>query len=170
MEHSRVLTLANETTDVEAKGIYLAEAARWSWPVGSERAGHLNEALNLSLSIQAEQPDKARAIAEEIRASLYAVRTGTPEHPEIMARANAIIVEELARRDGLNEKERADLKAQYDKTIGPNPTASLFSSIGFALWLLGLGIAIWAGKTKRQWGALMSLTGLVCYLGFLPLA
>ncbi len=170
MEHSRVLSLANEATDVEQKGVYLAEAARWSWPIGSERPDHLNQALELSLSIQSENPDGARAIAEEVRASLYVVRTGAPEHPEIMARANAIIVEELVRKDKLDDKARATPQTQYEKTIGPNPNASLMSSLGFVLWLIGLGMVIWTEQKKRQWGALMSLAGLACYLGFLPLA
>ena len=170
MEHSRVLSLSNEVSDLEQKGIHLAEAARWAWPFGSERSEHLNRALEISLSLQKEKPDAARAVAEEVRASIYSVRTGGPAYPEILSRANSIIVSELARRDQLNEEEREELQKKFDAPIGPNPTAKLMSSLGFALWLLGLGVLIWAQGRRRQWGALMSLTGLALYLGFLPLA
>ena len=98
------------------------------------------------------------------------MRTGGPAYPEILSRANSIIVSELARRDQLNEEEREDLQKKFDAPIGPNPTAKLMSSLGFALWLLGLGVLIWAQGRRRQWGALVSLTGLALYLGFLPLA
>jgi hypothetical protein len=170
MEHSRVVEKAEEATDLEDKGIYTAEAARWAWPIGSEGSKHLSDALEISKKIQDQNPDGARLVAEEVRASIFSTRTGSPGHPEILAEANALIVASLSKRDALNEKERSSLAKEYAKQIGPDTAKSLLSSIGFLLWIGGLGVAIWAQNRKRQLGLLISLTGLTLYLGFIGLA
>tara|TARA_B100000029_G_C17553602_1_gene950958 strand:- start:944 stop:1534 length:591 start_codon:yes stop_codon:yes gene_type:complete len=170
MEHSRVQGLVANTQDPKTKGILIAESARWAWPLGPEQARLLNKSLSIADTIQTKDPQAAGAIAEEVRATLYATRVNRPIHPDILQRANTLIVQSLKARDQLQEPATKQLENIYAKPIGPKPWAFNLSSLGFLAWLFGLFITIWGKTNHRIAGILCSTLGLIAYLGFLAVA
>ena len=171
IERAHVSRLAGDQgDDLVAKTVYLAESARWSPPLIGDRAATLSQALDTATKLMKEDPAGAQAIAEEVRATLFATRVGQPGHPEILKRANELIVACLSARHGHTEVERAKLLRTYEKVSGPAPFLSLLSSLGFVLWLVGLAWLLIGRQSYRVHALSLSAVGLVSYLGFLALA
>jgi len=168
-EHSDRLEAARAAEGAE-KGVLLAESARWTWPIGDERPERLEEALELAEGLRSDNPEGARAIAEEVRATLYATRVGRPGHPGTLSRANEMITDLLSARDGLSEGEKQALAAQYEKYDGPSTGAAAGSSAGFCLWLFGLWLSARERGKRRIASFALAGLGLALFLGFLAVA
>ena len=169
-EHSALLEAAKAEDEAGARGILLAESARWTWPVGDARRGRLAKAMEMADDLRASKPDEARAIAEEVRATLYATRVGKPGHPEILARANKMIVDLLAQRDNLDDAARTALAAEYARFDGPRPGPYAGSAFGFCLWLVGLWGGVCSEGRARVGALVLAAGGLALFLGFLAVA
>ncbi len=171
IEKSHVSDLANQPgVDEVSKHIYLAESARWSTPIIGDKSQVLTQALDKADQLKEHNPAGSRAIAEEVRATLYATRVGHPGNTEILQRANQLIVENLAKQHNLGEEEKAKLVQAYKEVRGPSPIFSLLSSIGFVIWLVGLALISIGRKDLRVQAVMLTAGGLISYLGFLALA
>ena len=170
LEHHRVQNLAANTPDLKTKGILIAESARWAWPFGSEQPRLLQQSLTIADTLKPNDPQSAGAIAEEVRATLYATRVNRPAHPKLLRHANTLIINALTTRDHLTEPATKQLEDAYSTPIGPRPWAFNLSSLGFLTWLFGLFVTIWGKANHRTVGILCSALGLVAYLGFLAVA
>ncbi len=164
------LEAARAETDPVARGMGLADAARWSWSFTGEREALLVEALNFAEKVRPKEPARALALAEEVRATLFVTRwLGSPTGP-VLERANGMIVQLLADRDGLGDDRRQELAAKYAEPIGPSSLSYALSSIGFVLWLCGLALTTSALRGRRRLGFGLATGGLALFLTFLALA
>ncbi len=169
-EKAHCLKRVDSASSRAEKAVLLAETARWTLPYENERAEYLEKALGHANELKTASPEAARAVAEEVRATIYAVRLGFPGNGETLQRANEMIVDLLASRDGLSETEKAALMETYHRFDGPAPGATAGSSLGFVLWLSGLWLSAGGTRRRRTGGLVLASVGLALFLGFFALA
>jgi hypothetical protein len=170
VELSRGIERARSATSESARGIALCEAARWTLPLGGERESLLEEALSTAERLQTMDPEGARAVAEEVRATLYAVRLAAPPKSEQLDRANNLVVSLLAKRDGLGAVQVEELRQAYAQGLGPAPVPYALSSASFLLWLAGLWLAVRKEGSGRRLGFVLAAVGLAGFVGFIAVA
>jgi len=169
-EKAHGLERVNAASSKAEKAVLLAETARWTLPYGNERAEYLEKALEHANELKTASPEAARAVAEEVRATIYSVRLGFPGNEDILQRANGMIVDLLASRDALSESEKEALAETYRRFDGPEPGATAGSSLGFVCWLSGLWLSAGATRRRRAGGLVLASVGLALFLGFFALA
>ena len=170
VELSRGLERAAAAPNERAKGISLAEAARWALPLTDEREQLLGAAMSVAGKLEKEDPDSARAVAEEVRAAFFSVRLASPPRSALLDEANAMIVRLLAKRDSLGASETEELRAAYEQDLGPAPLPYVLSSVSFLVWLAGLWLAVRKEGSGRRLGFLLAAMGLAGFVGFIAVA
>lgn len=170
VELSRGLERAAAAHDSKAKGVALAEAARWALPLTGEREQLLGGAMAAAEALEQADPDGARAVAEEVRATLFAVRLASPPRSPLLKEANAMIVRLLAQRDRLSPQQVEELRLTYEEQRGPAPLPYALSSLSFVVWLVGLWLAVRREGSGRRLGLLLAAIGLAGFVGFIAVA
>lgn len=165
---------AAQVGDHDAEIRHLGRAARFRLPLARHDERALSRLRELALEAEgADAIDPALAAWREIRSALLGTRAITVSDPELLAEANAAIVELMVReaRAAGRPSARERWAEELEQDLAPRGR-SLFAALCFAVWMVACVGFFARGvdaqgrlipRPARRWGSVLVLS-LVAWL------